>query len=136
MKSNFLGYYLLSIEKQYRKRMNTILNEYNVTLSESRFLHHLYNGSLTQEELALKLNYNQSSVTKALRRLENKGIVLREKNPENQRQKIVNLTRTGENTYEHIQDMKIDEVLLRNYSPNEKTVLEESLKRLFEELKQ
>ena len=83
---------------------------------------------MSQEELANKLKYNQSSVTKALKRLENKGIIVREISPIDKRKKIVRLTLKGREVYDTIQIMKIDEGLLENYSNEDKEKLKTCLK--------
>lgn len=79
------------------------LLKFNVNNSEVPILIALYvNGSLNQEDLYKIYQLNDSTVAKALLRLEEKGFIEREINPKDRRRKIVKLTSRGKDVSEKV----------------------------------
>lgn len=72
------------------------LSKFNVNNSEVPILVALYlNGDINQEDLYKIYQLNDSTVAKALLRLEEKGFIEREINPNDRRRRIVKLTSKG-----------------------------------------
>lgn len=66
---------LFRINKLYTEKTNNNLKEFNVTRSDMSFLLELNEmGKTTQKELAESRNLNNATVTRALERLEKKGL--------------------------------------------------------------
>ena len=126
-----------SIKKDYTKSINSILKDLNVTLSDFAFLNILYHeNNLTQDDLAKKVQYNNATVTRSLKRLEKRGFIKRKQNINDKREKIVQLTPFGrEVTHDVIHKLEeYDSYTLRDFDEEEiencKTFLKKYLKKL------
>ena len=126
-----------SIKKDYTKSINSILKDLNVTLSDFAFLNILYHeNNLTQDDLAKKVQYNNATVTRSLKRLEKRGFIKRKQNINDKREKIVQLTPFGrEVTHDVIHKLEeYDSYTLRDFNEEEiencKTFLKKYLKKL------
>ena len=54
-----------------------------------------YKSPKSQQDIAKRLNMNDGTIAKALRKLEDKNMIQRSPNPDNRRQNLINLTDTG-----------------------------------------
>ena len=54
-----------------------------------------YKSLKTQQDIAKRLNMNDGTIAKALRKLEDKNMIQRSPNPDNRRQNLISLTDTG-----------------------------------------
>ena len=54
-----------------------------------------YKSPKTQQDIAKRLNMNDGTIAKALRKLEDKNMIQRSPNPDNRRQNLISLTDTG-----------------------------------------
>jgi len=71
-----------------------------VSMSQAFALHELDAGSpLSQRDLAERLRLEKSSVSRLAAELEQKGLLIRERDPENQRQYRLRLTERGRATH-------------------------------------
>jgi len=86
---------------------------------------------IIQEELASNVHMNESTITRALKKLEDAGMVHREVDENNRRKKIITVTEKGRDAVDKIR--KLDEEWddkIRLLSPSEKTKLRETLRTL------
>ena len=115
-------YYFGKIQKEYTKLINREFHEYNINKGDLPFLFSLSsNKYLTQKELAEKLNYNEATVTRAIKRLENKGFIERKEDKKDKRKKNIVLTEKGEYvTKETMQKLeKIENIILNEFDSEE-----------------
>jgi DNA-binding MarR family transcriptional regulator len=54
-----------------------------------------YKSPKSQQDIAKRLNMNDGTIAKALRKLEDKNMIQRSPNPDNRRQNLISLTDTG-----------------------------------------
>ncbi len=54
-----------------------------------------YKSPKSQQDIARRLNMNDGTIAKALRKLEDKNMIQRSPNPDNRRQNLISLTDTG-----------------------------------------
>lgn len=73
------------------------LSEYDLGFPEQLVLMHLTaHGTSNQESIAASLDIDKGAITKTIAKLEAKGYVVRELNPNNRREKIVALTNNAQ----------------------------------------
>ena len=86
---------------------------------------------ITQEELANSFHMNQSTIARALRRLEDAGMVKRTVDKNNRRKNIITLTEKGRSAVENInkKDKKWEEKI-SSISSDEKAKLKDMLRAL------
>ncbi len=64
-----------------------------------------YKSLKTQQDIAKRLNMNDGTIAKALRKLEDKNMIQRSPNPDNRRQNLISLTDTGLNIAEEFNNL-------------------------------
>jgi DNA-binding MarR family transcriptional regulator len=73
-----------------------LVPEHQISMSQAFALHELDTGStLSQQELAARLQLEKSSVSRMVAEMERKGLLLRERDPDNHRQYRLRLTDRG-----------------------------------------
>lgn len=123
-KERDIGLLLKQINKQIKKRFDKDLQEYDLTLSQSRVLFFL--GFRKEEKTSLKdieehLQVTHPTVVGIVKRLEEKGFVITESDSADRRVKLVFIT---EKTKGMIQDIDkrgkmMDKKLLKGFSDQE-----------------
>ena len=90
------------------------------------------NGEQTQDEIAAQLQVNRAATARTLKNMEEAGLVTREENPENRRQKLVRPTEKSEAVIPALQVIlrEHNDVLLAGFSTDEKTQLLNLLDRV------
>jgi MarR family transcriptional regulator, 2-MHQ and catechol-resistance regulon repressor len=84
-------------------RTNAHLTAYNLTTSQFAVLEALYHlGTLSQVELAQKVLKSTGNMTLVLKNLEKRGLVCRERSPQDQRYVHVSLTQSGQELIDQI----------------------------------
>ncbi|HML05780.1 MAG TPA: MarR family transcriptional regulator, partial [Methanobacterium sp.] len=86
---------------------------------------------ITQEELATSFHMNESTIARALRKLEDAGMVQRKVDESNRRKKIIKVTKKGKDAVDDIK--KADEEWenkIKSLSLDEKKELKEMLKNI------
>lgn len=84
---------LFRINKKFTQNINKNLKEYNITRTDMAYLLTIQKkGELKQHDLAKRFDINTATVTRALEKLEKKGLIKRKENVNDKRQKIVLLT--------------------------------------------
>lgn len=121
----------------YRKQtayINDKLKDVNLSSGLYPLLINAYkHESISQEELASKLHVNESTVTRNLNKLENKGLIT--KTPE-KRKKIINVTKKGAEIAQKVLDYdeKWDEKIKKNLTQKEFQDFKKLLIKICEEL--
>ena len=64
-----------------------------------------YKSPKSQQDIARRLNMNDGTIAKALRKLEDKNMIQRSPNPDNRRQNLISLTDTGLNIAEEFNNL-------------------------------
>ena len=92
-----------------------------------------YNEGIIQEELAQEFHLNESTITRNLKKLEDKGFI--ERIPD-KRTKIIKTTKKGSETAQKVMDYddKWDEIIKSNLNYEEYTIFKSTLLKICEEL--
>lgn len=101
------------------------IEEFGITGGQFQFLSGLsLKDGITQEELAKKFHMNQSTIARALKKLEDAGMVQRTTDKTNRRRNIITVTGKGQKTVQEINEMEHEwENKFKSLSPNEKDQL-------------
>jgi DNA-binding MarR family transcriptional regulator len=98
MQEKKLGFLIANLFNDYTNYMNNYLKEMDLTLSQTRVLLVLgLNNGVSIDCLASKSNIGKSSVTKSVKILEKKGFLTKEIDPQDNRKKIIKITKKGRN---------------------------------------
>lgn len=122
---------------QAEKIQNPILQEYDLTVSQYKFLKYLYRAEKDSVRITDLENYfsmTHPAAIDILKVLEKKGYTVRTVNPSDARSKIVSLTEKAyaeQETLEALGD-KMESAVTQNLTKKEKAELIRLLKKLFE----
>ncbi|MGH7562973.1 MAG: MarR family winged helix-turn-helix transcriptional regulator [Gemmatimonadota bacterium] len=108
-----------------------------LTPAQARILVTLhFNGPLSQQELASRIDVEPSTVVGTLDVMERDGLARREPNPNDRRAHVVHLTEAGESLLPSLFGLLdgVDTELVEGLPERERTRLEGSLSRLIERL--
>lgn len=84
------------IVRYWRSFTEKKLKEFDLTFGEQIIIIFLSkNENVNQETISKRYMIDKGMVTKTLTKLEDKGFILRERNPENKRENIISLTEKG-----------------------------------------
>ena len=98
MSEKKLGFLIGDLFYTYTNYLNNALKEMDITISQARVLLVLAkNNGVSIDFLANKTNIGKSSTTKSVKILEKKGFLTKEIDPEDNRKKIVKITKKGRN---------------------------------------
>lgn len=88
-----IGRFMSILHRQSQIYMNSVLKDFEITSAEYSFLLYLYrNDGVTQEELSTYLYIDKSATARAIKSLEEKGYVIRNKDSVDKRFNHVCLT--------------------------------------------
>lgn len=89
-------------------------------------------GSMTQDELSTFIRVDPAATTRALKSLEKKGLVKREVNPKNRRQKLVSPTDKTREIYGKLVPIlqRHNEVMLDGFTDDEKATVLKAMDRV------
>src|SRR4051812_22921508 len=73
-----------------------LLKKYGVSIREMTVMKLLDRQTINQQAIASMLNINRNAVVDVVDSLEDKGLAVRKKNPENRREQFIMLTYDGE----------------------------------------
>lgn len=82
-----------------RMKNEELLNELGLTLSQKNILDALFfsgKKGMTQEELSRFSDKSKANISSVINRMEIKGLISKQRDPENQRRNIVNIEKEGE----------------------------------------
>lgn len=121
------------IERQTRVFTERHMAHANVGFPEQRILMYLTgNAPSNQERIARSFGIDKGSITKSVAKLEEKGLIVRTINPENKREKTIELSKRGESI---LDDMKAvyrewDEKMYRGITEEDKQALHRVLGKM------
>lgn len=122
------------IYREHAKFINEIVREDGLSFGLHPLLVKIYkNEGVSQEQLASAFHLNESTITRNLKKLEDKGFIERSKD---KRKKIVKVTSKGEKTALKIMDYdeKWDEKIKNNMTNEEYENFLKTLRKISEEL--
>ena len=138
MKEKKLGFIIANLFNDYTNYMNSYLKKMDLTLSQTRVLLVLaLNNGVSIDYLAEKANIGKSSVTKSVKILEKKGFLTKEIDSEDNRRKVVKITKKGKEIQKaalQIYD-EIEESIISKIGENEIKTLKKQLIALDELIK-
>lgn len=124
------GQYMFILDKYYRKFLRDALKPMGMTCAEGMAVLSLYSceflGSAeegcTQEELNEALHYDKAALTRAMKQLEKKGMVIRKPNLKDKRSFCFILTKTGKDAVPFLIGIlvKWEKEIFKGVSKNEK----------------
>jgi len=127
-----LGSLITTISRAHTAFLFHEIEKFGITGGQFQFLMGLAReDGITQEELANNFHMNESTIARALRKLEDANMVQREVDEANRRRKIITVTEKGRTAVETIRkaDEKWEEKI-SSLSVNEKKELKEMLRAL------
>ena len=125
-----IGSLISAISRAHLAYLFGEIEKLGITGGQYYFLNALiHEDGIIQEELASNVHMNESTITRALKKLEDAGMVHREVDENNRRRKIITVTEKGKDAVDKIR--KLDEEWddkIRSLSPSEKTRLKKNIK--------
>jgi DNA-binding MarR family transcriptional regulator len=95
-----IGYLLTTVRTRMLQEMDTALNPHGLTGAQFTILRRIAeNAAHTAADLCRLLQYDTGSMTRMLDRLEEKGVICRERSPDDRRVVNIQLTTSGLNDY-------------------------------------
>ena len=120
--------------REHAKYLNEKVKDENLSYGLQPILVKIYREkNIIQEDLAKAFNLNESTITRNLKKLEEKGFI--ERIPD-KRTKIIRVTQKGAKTARKVMDYdeKWDEKLKSNLSDEEYTIFKDTLQKICEDL--
>lgn len=130
-----MGTLISSISRAHLRYLFREIENYGITGGQYQFLLGLSKqDGITQEELARNFHMNQSTIARALKKLEDAEMVIRKTDDNNRRRNIITVTDKGRKVTSKIQlaDEKWEDGLV-SLSNSEKTEFKEMLRKLLTE---
>ncbi len=127
-----LGSLINTISRAHTAFLFNEIEKFGITGGQFQFLMGLSReDGITQEELANSFHMNESTIARALRKLEDAGMVQRKVDENNRRRKIITVTKKGKNAVDNVRkaDEKWEE-RIKSLSTDEKDKLKEILSAL------
>ena len=127
-----LGSLIDTISRAHSAFLFREIEKFGITGGQFQFLMGLDRvDGITQEELATSFHMNESTIARALRKLEDAGMVQREVDETNRRKKIITVTEKGRTVVDTIRKANEEwEEKIQSLSTDEKTKLKEMLRSL------
>ena len=126
--------FIATIHRKYGIFLNNKTKEYNLSFGQYPLLIRLYNGGpSTQKELASAFQINESTVTRALNKLEEKGYIEKHPDYENKRKNYVNVTPKGAKIAKEVMgyDKQWDEMCSENLTEEEFEEFKKTLEKIY-----
>lgn len=130
-----VGTLISSISRAHLRYLFTEIEKHGITGGQYQFLLGLSKqDGITQEELARNFHMNQSTIARALKKLEDAEMVVRKTDDANRRKNIITVTDKGRKVTSKIQlkDEKWEENL-NSLSKSEKSTFKEMLRKVLQE---
>ena len=125
---------LISIlHNQKNSYMNVQLKEIGLSHGQAIALKIIYEeNNIKQEDLNKRLQIDKSAVTRILKTLEDKQLIIKETSQEDKRNHILSLTSNGKMLYPQIKNVikETTEVMLKDIDQNQQLLLEEFLLKM------
>ena len=135
MEKNALRAVLFQLDQSRRMLLQPWFSSLGLTLGQGqpRILARLLHGDgLTQRELADECMLDAATLSRALDRLEEMGLIRREEHPISRRSYLVRLTDSGREKAARIQEgfERLEELLCQGFSPDELERLQRDLEHI------
>lgn len=119
---------------------NLQTSSYGLTSTQAEVIRYILkqeDHDITAGELMAELQLSQSTIAGVLMRLEKKGFILRERDPQDSRRSVIRPTPKGTELRESLVGtaVEVEEVLLRGMSEEEKREFEDLLQRALENMR-
>lgn len=129
----YIGRYISQIHRKGRIFISKELNCLGIGSGQVMFLLELYRGDgKSQEELAERLNIDKGTTARAIRKLEEEGFIIREKDLVDKRAYKVYLTKKGNDIKNNVYEimMKWEEKITSNLNEEESKTIVNLLSRI------
>lgn len=137
---NFLNEVILRSENQHEILIGHCTSDVSLTNTQEHILMLLSEESLTNSELARRLNVSQAAVTKAIKSLVKEGMLETSRDPKDARvifYQLTDLARpvAAEHHHHHEHTLSAYEQVANQFTPNEQEVIQRFLTALVGEIK-
>ena len=137
---NFLNEVILRSENQHELLIGHCPSDVALTNTQEHILMLLSEESLTNSELARRLNVSQAAVTKAIKSLVKEGMLETSRDPKDARVIFYQLTElarpvAAEHHHHHEHTLSAYEQVANQFTPNEQKVIQRFLTALVGEIK-
>ena len=136
---NFLNEVILRSENQHEILIGHCTSDVALTNTQEHILMLLSEESLTNSELARRLNVSQAAVTKAIKSLVKEGMLETSRDPKDARVIFYQLTElarpVAEEHHHHEHTLSAYEQVANQFTPNEQEVIQRFLTALVGEIK-
>ncbi len=113
----YIGYLVTGVRTRMMQEMDACLNPFGLTGAQFIILRRIAEGvATTAAELCRVLEYDTGSMTRMLDRLEEKGVILRERSSDDRRVVKIQLTPQGAEQYPSLRN-EVRVALNRRFSP-------------------
>ena len=103
---NRLGDLLFIFHKNHKTYLNNALAQYDLNLIQVLCMLRIYNEeNLNQKDLSDSLYITKGAITKAIKKLESNGIIIREQSKADKRNNILRLTKKGKDLIPILEEM-------------------------------
>ena len=132
--SDHLPYRLLLLARMIdRQAARQLQQQFALTLAEWRVLAFVCTaGTATASTVGTSGGIDRAEISRAVVKLEEKGLVTRELDPENRRKLIISPTGEGKTLFAAVREDRVTffRSLLADVSPEERTVIESAIERM------
>ena len=137
---NFLNEVILRSENQHEILIGHCTSDVALTNTQEHILMLLSEESLTNSELARRLNVSQAAVTKAIKSLVKEGMLETSRDPKDARVVFYQLTElarpvAAEHHHHHEHTLSAYEQVANQFTPNEQEIIQRFLTALVGEIK-
>ena len=137
---NFLNEVILRSENQHEILIGHCTSDVALTNTQEHILMLLSKESLTNSELARRLNVSQAAVTKAIKSLVKEGMLETSRDPKDARVVFYQLTElarpvAAEHHHHHEHTLSAYEQVANQFTPNEQEIIQRFLTALVGEIK-
>lgn len=121
------------ISRSHYNYLNSKFRDLNINPTQFSFLVEIkYKKNINQHELSTSCSIDKSAVARALRKLEEQGLILRQIDENNRRQNMLSLTEKG---HETLRQAKIildewENEVYKDITPEEKEITHDVLKKI------
>ncbi|WP_294007405.1 MarR family winged helix-turn-helix transcriptional regulator [uncultured Methanobrevibacter sp.] len=133
LNNNSLDSLISIIDRSFKIACLDKFDELDLTFHNYMTLEFIYNHeNVIQKDLARLFHRNQSTITRSIDKLENKGFVERIHDDNNKKNNIIILTTKGQKAVEEINSFKkdLEKDLVYNFTENEREIFKKLLNRL------
>ncbi len=134
----YLGHLIKITSSRFRSRADALAQSYDLTGTQMHLLHYIesHGGSVQQKEIVRFMRVSHPTVIGLLSRMEKKGFIRSEQDPQDHRNRIIHLTpMANEVTQNAFEDMKkSNEAARKGFSEEEYNQLVRYLIRVYENL--